>query len=318
MLATTAPGPFDSAEHWFEIKWDGLRCIAFVERNRVRLQSRNLRDFTARYPALGELHSLFRGEQRAIIDGELLGFAGGRPSFQAALRGGGASLLMAFDLLHLDGRDLLSEPLEARHDLLSAAFDWTGGQLLLASPVRREGSRYFAAVAEQGLEGVIAKRLGSTYQPGVRSRDWLKVVARRTMTCTLLGVTAGAVPVELFERPFRFGALLVGTQGGQGWIYLGNVGTGWDARRLAALLSPLAPAAEPPWPRASWGRISGAPPGPIARATAWVAPTTDIVVAYREITADGVLRHPSFLRIAPAPEDGGEQLTRHPPAETQP
>jgi bifunctional non-homologous end joining protein LigD len=308
MLAVEAPAPFDSPDFWYEAKWDGLRCIAYVEPERVRLQSRNLRDLTGRYPAFSRLGRLFCGRQQAVLDGELLGFADGRPSFQAALRAGGATLLVAFDLLHLDGRDMLAEPLEARRRFLAQAFE-ARDELLIPSPLEGQGVELYRAAREHGLEGVMAKRLGSRYLPGVRSRDWQKFVVRRSMECVILGVTAGSVPATLGGRPFAFGSLLVGAPAagpdgaGGRWAYLGNVGTGWDSRTLASVLGQLRVTVKSPWPRG----VAGLPPGPpprISRATVWVEPQLVAEIAYREVTRDGVLRHPSFLRLRHDLRDG--------------
>lgn len=302
MLAVTASGPFDSDEHWFEVKWDGIRCIAFLEKGRTRLQSRNLRDITERYPFFAGLGGRLRGHRQAVLDGELIGFQAGRPSFQAALRVDGARLLVAFDLLFLDGEDLTGMPLTQRRELLDAAVT-AEGELLLSTPVTGSGKRFFSAASEQGMEGVIAKRLESRYLPGVRSREWQKVVVRKTLDCVICGLTAGAVPVTWQGVTFGFGSLVVGlpAEDGEGWRYLGNVGTGWDARRLDDLLSQLRPRDSSPFPRGK------GPPGRIARATRWVQPEQVAEIAYREITPDGILRHPSYLRLRPdrSPAPGG-------------
>jgi bifunctional non-homologous end joining protein LigD len=302
MLAVTAAAPFDSGDHWFELKWDGIRCIAFVERGRTRLQSRNLKDITGRYPAFSMLGERLReGHSRAVLDGELIGFHAGRPSFQAALRAGGARLLVCFDLLYLDGEDLTGLPLTGRRELLEDAVA-AEGELLLSGPVAGAGGKsFFHKAAEQGLEGVIGKRLESRYHPGVRSREWLKIVARKTIDCLVCGLTAGAVPVKWQGRAIGFGSLVVGLPDGDGLRYLGNVGTGWDSRRLAEVLARLRPRDSAPFARGL------GPPGRIARATCWVEPEQVAEIAYREVTPDGVLRHPSFLRLRPdrEPAPGG-------------
>lgn len=299
MLAVEAPGPFDSPEFGFEIKWDGLRCIAFIEPGRTRLQSRGHRDLTSRYPALSGLGALLRGHHRAVLDGELLGLAGGRPSFQAALRVAGATVLMGFDLLHLDGRDLLDLPLETRQHLLEQAFRFEGG-LLRSTRLAGPGTRCYAAAREQGLEGIMAKRLSSRYRPGVRSPDWQKLVVRRTMACVVLGITAGSVPVPLGGRVLGFGSAAVGVRapGGGAWAYLGNVGSGWDQRTLRSALAGLRPAAEPAW------LPGAAPPPDLAARTTWVEPGLEAEVAYRERLPGGALRHPSLVGIRPGSVPG--------------
>ncbi len=304
MLAATAPAPFDSDEHWFEVKWDGIRCIAFLERGSARLQSRNLRDISARYPALGGLGRRLREpHSRAVLDGELIGFHAGQPSFQAALRAGGASLLVTFDLLYLDGEDLTALPLTARREKLAETVA-AEGELLLSTPVAGSGKSLYAAAARQGMEGVIAKRLAGPYHPGVRSREWLKVVVRKTMDCVICGLTSGAVPVRWQGRAIGFGSLVAGLPDGGGWRYLGNVGTGWDSKRLAEILAALRPSDATPFARGL------GPPGRIARATYWVEPEQVAEIAYREITPDGILRHASYVRLRP-----DRSLDAHAPAE---
>jgi DNA ligase D-like protein (predicted ligase) len=293
MLALRTGEAFDSADYWFEIKWDGIRCLAFVETGAARLQSRNLLDITSRYPAMASIGRHLRGHSRAVIDGELIGFRQGRPSFQATIRSGGSVVLMAFDLLHLDGRDMVDRPIEDRLDQLKKAFAFES-ELIHAEPVAARGRAYYDAVVGQGLEGIVAKRLGSPYRPGVRSRDWLKIAHRRTMECVICGVTTGAVPARLGGESLGFGSFVLGVcLPGAGYAYVGNVGTGWDAAGLANLLSTLVPQPAPEFaPRAG-------PPRRIARASVWVRPEVVVEVAYREVTPDGVLRHPSLLRQRP-------------------
>lgn len=312
MLASRITEAFDSPDHWFEIKWDGIRCLAFVETGSVRLQSRNLLDITPRYPSATGLARHLRGHTRAVIDGELIGFRAGRPSFQATVRSGGAVALMAFDLLHLDGEDMVSRPLEERLSVLKRAFVFES-ELIHADPVAGRGRAYYEAVIGQGLEGIVAKRLGSPYRPGVRSRDWLKIAHRRTMECVICGVTTGAVPARLGDSPFGFGSFVLGVCLPEtGYAYVGNVGTGWDAAGLAGLLAILKPHPVSPF--------AVGPPRRTARASLWVRPDVVVEVAYREVTPDGVLRHPSLLRqrLDKRPQDcegreldGPNEPTRH-------
>lgn len=309
MLAVAAGGPFDSEDHWFEVKWDGIRCLAFIDKDGLRLQSRNLKDITARYPAMSGLGRQFRGRSRAILDGELIGFENGRPSFHAAVRTGGATVFVAFDIIHLDGEDLVTTPLEDRRKALVTAFRCED-ELVCVPPVKATGKSFYAAAVARGMEGVVAKRVGSRYRPGIRSRDWLKIAHRRNLDCIVCGMTAGSVPVVAWGKGFAFGSFVLGCprEDHSGLVYAGNVGTGWDARGLQELVAMLKPSGRTPF-----GRGQG-PPRRIARATVWVVPETVVEVAYREVTPDGVLRHPSLLRVrsdlgpedcAPLPPPGG-------------
>ncbi|MDP2871435.1 MAG: hypothetical protein Q8P31_02730, partial [Bacillota bacterium] len=259
-------------------------------------------DITARYPGMTAVGRHLRGHHRAVLDGELLGFRGGRPSFQATIRAGGAAVLMAFDLLHLGGEDLVHLPMEDRRAAMEKAFVFDD-ELICAAPVLGRGRAYYSAAVGQGLEGVVAKRLGSPYRPGARTRDWLKIAHRRTLDCVVCGLTAGAVPARVGGRQFGFGSFVLGLhvpdQGG--YAYVGNVGTGWDASGLSSLLALVRPQGEP-----SFAPGAG-PPRRIARASVWVSPDVVVEIAYREITPDGVLRHPSLLRTRPdrSPEECG-------------
>ena len=185
MLAKLGPLPRDEERYGFEVKWDGVRAIAYAEPGRLRLQSRNLNDITARYP---EVRGLARelGARTAVLDGEVVAFdEEGRPSFERLQRRmhlasdsqvrrqakANPVAYVIFDLLHLDGESLMSRPYaERRARLEELGLDGPGWQ----TPRHRvgDGAALLAATAEQGLEGVIAKRLDSPYEPGKRSGAW--------------------------------------------------------------------------------------------------------------------------------------------------
>jgi bifunctional non-homologous end joining protein LigD len=138
----------------------------------------------------------------------------------------------------------------------------------------------------------VAKRLGTPYRPGIRSRDWLKIAHRRSADCVICGLTEGAVPVAMGLSVVRFGSFALGVYDGEGQLtYAGNVGTGWDSRSLRELVGLLRSCSEPPF-RKGFG-----PPRRIARATTWVRPEVVVEIAYRELTPEGLLRHPSLLRV---------------------
>lgn len=187
MLAAKADAPFDSEQHLFEIKWDGMRCLAFIEGGRVRLQSRQLTEITLQFPELAGLGRLCSG---TVLDGELVVFEHDKPSLAAIQR---RALLqnssriqrlsraepvsyMVFDLLFLKGRSLMAAPLRVRREALMELY----GQLplpgfLLSEGLRQCGRELFALIMRQGLEGIMAKRLDAPYLPGKRARHWLKI-----------------------------------------------------------------------------------------------------------------------------------------------
>lgn len=195
MLAQKAEAPFDSAEHIFEIKWDGIRCLARIDAGQVRLQSRHHLEITVQFP---ELACLARLPSGTILDGELVVLRQGKPSFQAVQR---RALLqhrsriqwvsqtmpatyMVFDVLYLKGKPLIGSPLSHRRESLEnllRRFLMPGVHVV--EGVRARGYRLFAQVVRRGLEGVVAKRLDSPYLPGKRSRYWLKIKPTTRSIC---------------------------------------------------------------------------------------------------------------------------------------
>ncbi len=187
MLAQSAEAPFDSEQHLFEIKWDGIRCLAFIDGGHVRLQSRQLTEMTFQFPELACLKRLPSG---TILDGELVVLQEGRPSLRQIQR---RTFLqnrariqclsqrtpvtyLVFDLLYLKGEPLLAAPLHHRRAALQRLIQRTTlPGVLISEAVAERGCQLFAQVAGLGLEGVMAKRLDSRYLPGKRSRYWFKI-----------------------------------------------------------------------------------------------------------------------------------------------
>jgi bifunctional non-homologous end joining protein LigD len=303
MLAT--PGALPPAaqdEQWaYEVKWDGVRAVAYVEGGRLRLMSRSDRDITRRYPEIAPLGpSLPRA---VVLDGEIVALdADGHPSFSRLQRrmhvtdetevrrvmGPYPAVYMIFDILYAEGRSLLEDPYVERRTRLNALEvagpawqtppSWIGG-----------GADLVAATAAQGLEGVIAKRTNSVYQPGRRSPAWLKIKNLRTADVLIGGWNPGEG-----RRAGTIGSLLLGLSTPDGLAYVGNVGTGFtDAAlrdlqgRLEALAAPVSPFDGVPVPRE------------FARRARWVRPELGGEVAYAELGGDGRLRHPRWRGLRP-------------------
>ena len=188
MLAKTAPGPFSSDAWLFEIKWDGVRAMAYVD-DMLSLRSRNDRELGGQFPELRELATLAPG---TVLDGEIVAMRCGRPDMQALLSrlhtGSGRIppsritipvTYIVFDILEKDKKPLTDLPLQERRKILKQAVT-EGPHVILSVPVEGRGEDYFRAAVEKGLEGVMAKRKDSPYEPGVRSGAWLKVKGQRT------------------------------------------------------------------------------------------------------------------------------------------
>jgi len=280
----------------YEIKWDGYRTIAHVgdrPDRALRLQSTGGKDVTERWP---ELHALAGAVHAtsAILDGELVVLDDdGWPNFELVQQSGAGAARQAtlhlFDVLRIDDTDTVDLPYEARRHLLEQLVDpgpnW-------AVPTHRvgDGDALLAATATQGLEGVIAKRLGSTYRPGTRTKDWVKVKNRIRVELPIGGFTAGTG-----RRSATFGALLVGRHiaddSGRRLAFAGGVGTGFDERTLADLATALRSIETVDCP------FDPPPPAGVARTATWVEPALTAQVEIAEFTNDGLVRHASFVRL---------------------
>ncbi len=295
MLARAGTLPPDHRSWAFEIKWDGLRALAYSQPGSLRLTGRRLNDITPQYPELSRLGRALRSHA-AILDGEIVAFdEQQRPSFAALQRrmhvGSPAQAkrlsksapvaYMIFDLLWLDGHSLMSLPYSERRARL-LALELSGQRWQTPEHFLKDGAAVLAASAEQGLEGVIAKRLDSAYEPGRRSTAWVKVKNTHRQEF----VIGGWIPEKGLPND-RIGALLIGVHAGPPLLYAGRVGTGFthaDARRLAQLLVPLQRSDSP--------FAAGGPPVP--RGAIFCRPELVAEVEFTEWTAAGSLRHPSY------------------------
>lgn len=289
MKATMASLP-DGDDWAFEIKWDGYRTIAHVANGAVRLQSAAGHDVTSRWPEIAELATAVNAPA-GILDGELVVVdSSGRPDFGLLQRSGVGSPLQAalyvFDVLQVDGTDTIDLPYADRRRLLEGLVE-PGDNWLVPSHHVGGGRELLAATAEQGLEGVIAKRLDSAYRPGTRTKDWRKIKNRIRTTVTIGGYTTGAG-----NRSSTFGALLVGRRAAHGRLeFAGGVGTGFDQRTLDALTARLRAISVDACP------FDPPPPPAVRRTATWVTPTLNAEIEIAELTNDGLVRHASFVAL---------------------
>jgi bifunctional non-homologous end joining protein LigD len=303
MLATK--GDRVPGEGWtHEVKWDGMRVL--VDRHpgdpagsrSLRIYSRNENDVTVSFPELLALAPALHGvADDFLLDGEVVALGEGVPSFGALadrmhvrdatkarrLAEKNPVTLIAFDLLRLDGEDLCARPLSERRERLeSLGLDDVAWQV---PPTYDDGDMLLAAAEQQGLEGIVSKRLSSHYRPGQRSRDWLKFPLRPTGSFVVGGFRHETGSTH------RLGAVLVGQPTAVGLQFRGRVGSGIAGKAggvLAAMLSPLVVEESP---------FTEVLPRLDRVGTVWVKPATVVDVEYLRLTTDGRLRQPAYRGV---------------------
>ena len=306
MLATKGSRRPPGGDEWLhEVKWDGVRLLVEVRDGAVRLWTRNENEVGVAYPELQGLAGLGHD---ALLDGEVVALADGVPRFSAIadrmhvrsatraeqLARVNPVTLMVFDVLLLDGEDLMSRPLIDRRARLEALD--VNGPSWQTPATYDDGQMLFDATDQQGLEGVVSKRRGSLYHPGRRSPDWLKHPHRPTRSYVV-----GGWRLET-DSASRIGAVLVGEPTPAGLSYRGRVGSGIAGKQGQRLLEVLAPH------HADGSPFCDEVPRVDAKGTTWVQPEVVVDVAVLGVTPGGRLRQPSYrgvrLDLAPADLDG--------------
>jgi bifunctional non-homologous end joining protein LigD len=303
MKATLADRPPRGDEWWFEVKWDGVRALAFLEHESVRLQSRSGLRCERQYPELAVIHHQVTG-RTAVLDGEITvldqkgvsqfhliqpRIANSDPNAIAHLVRSTPVVYYVFDLLYLDGYDLRGVALSERRRLLEQVVT-PGGPLRLSDAFPGAGEEMLEAARQNGLEGILAKHASSCYEAR-RSREWLKIKIVGEQEFVIGGLT------EPQGGRDYFGALVLGAYEDGKLRWVGNVGTGFDQKTLAALHARLEPLITPKCPFA-------ARPKP-DRGMTWVKPELVCQVKYANWTQDNRLRAPVYLGLRsdkPAPE----------------
>jgi bifunctional non-homologous end joining protein LigD len=298
MLARSGELPRNEEDYGFEIKWDGIRTVVFSDHGHIALQGRNFTDFTPRYPEVREL-SRELGARRLVLDGEIVAFdEDGRPSFerlQSRMHLASDSAVrrrmrdtpvtyVIFDLLYLDGRLTLPLAYEDRRTILEE-LELEGPAWRTPAYHRGEGSALLEATKKLGIEGVIAKRLDSPYEPGRRTTAWIKVKNVSLQDVVIGGWTPGEG-----GRSGRLGALAVGVMEDGELVYAGKVGTGFTQEMLGVLARELEPL------RRDTSPFKGRQP---PKGTVFVEPRLVAAVEFREWTRSGTLRAPSFKGLRP-------------------
>ncbi|MGE5557199.1 MAG: non-homologous end-joining DNA ligase [Bacillota bacterium] len=295
MLAVSVD-PFDDPDFLYEIKWDGYRCLIFAEEGRFILQSRNFKVLNDVFPELGALKEQLAAVEPAVVDGEIVALKDGKPSFlwlqkRQGTFGREASrvmrekipvLFVAFDLLYEKGENITAQPLWRRKEKLAGLK--SSEFLVVSTHIRKNGIRYFHAIKEMGLEGMIGKYGSSPYLPGKRSNYWRK--------CKILQKKPFAVCGYVYNPASRgtLSSLVLGALFDGKLTYYGNVGTGMTQTFLAELRNYLDETRTdlPPFPD---------PPG--LKNVRWAKPTLVAQIQYLELTENSQLRHPLFLTLLP-------------------
>ena len=300
MLARLAPAPFTSKDWIFEIKWDGIRAVSYVNED-LSMKSRNNNELFYNFPEFEELKMLARN---VVLDGEIVVLRGGKPDFQKLLeRSRTASsrdveyaarkfpaLYVVFDMLEKDAKSLVDLPLMERKRLLKESVK-EGKHVVLSAFVEKEGESYYEAALKMGLEGIMAKKKDSKYEIGVRSGKWLKIKKLQSCDCVIFGYTEG----EGSRKP-TFGALILGLYDQDKPVYVGKVGTGFSQSDLRLLMKTFK---ELETPEKTLGDVD------VAEKVTWLKPKLVCEITYQAVTRDGRLRMPRFcgLRIDKDPTE---------------
>jgi bifunctional non-homologous end joining protein LigD len=292
MLAKVALEPFSDKDWIFEIKWDGFRAIAYINKE-LSLKSRNDKELKQNFPELTEITQL---ASNLVVDGEIVIMQDGKPDFQTLLERGQAvseqeiqrqterasAEYIVFDILEKNGKSLTKIPLMERKKILKDSLK-EGKYVVLSDYIEEKGEAYFNLAQEKGLEGIVAKKKDSQYEEGLRTGSWLKIKKIKTCDCVIFGFTKGEN-----AREETFGALIVGLYDKKGEpVYVGKVGTGFTEQTLGILLDKFEKlkTTTAPFKVESMERVT------------WLEPKLVCEVGYQVVTRDMRLRMPRFKRL---------------------
>lgn len=294
MLATLVDEPFDDPNWIFEVKWDGYRALAFMQKDDVQLLSRNNKQFNEKFYPIYEL--LKKWDMDAVLDGEILVLTDKGISNFGNLQNwrseaDGDLVYYVFDLLWYNGKDLRDLTLDQRQAILKSILPVDNDQIRLSQVFRASGIELFHAAEKMGLEGIIAKNSNSTYIPDSRSKDWLKIKAHKRQEVVIAGFTKNE------DTSKQFSALLLGVYEDGVLQYAGKVGTGFSDKLQKEMMAQFKPLITDQSPFAELPDVNKPsrfrPNPPKAKAT-WLKPELVGEVAFAEVTTDGVFRQASF------------------------
>jgi bifunctional non-homologous end joining protein LigD len=293
MKATLVDDPFDSDDWLYEVKWDGYRAIASVNKNEVELTSRNKIPFDKYYPIV----DLMKGwDINAVLDGEILVLNEKGVSDFGALQNwrseaDGELVFYVFDILWYEGKSLIDLPLIQRQAILSEVLPVDDDRVRLSKVFHAKGIEFFKAATKIGLEGIMAKKADSTYTSDLRSREWLKIKVQRRQEVVIAGFTKN----KDTEKPFS--ALILGVYQDKKLIFSGKVGTGFSValqKEMMAQFEPLITDKVPFDKEPDIDKPSRFRPQRLGAKPTWLKPQLVCEVAYAEVTTDGVFRQASF------------------------
>ena len=296
MLATLVDGPFDDPGWEYEVKWDGYRALAFKNKSKTELKSRNNKSFDQKFYPVFE--AVKNWDVNAVVDGEIVAVNEKGVADFSALQNwrseaDGELLYYVFDVLWLDGKNLMNLTLKERKAILQSLVP-EEGLIRTGFSVEAKGTDFFEAAREMGLEGIIAKRSESTYIPDSRSKDWLKIKVQQRQEVVIAGYTKNDGSSKLFS------SLLLGTYEKGKLKYVGKVGTGFKDRQqkeMLQLFRPLIVKKSPFEIVPDYNKPSRFRPNPPNATVTWLKPELVAEVKFTEITQDGVFRHPSFAAM---------------------
>lgn len=304
MLSTLVNKPFDQEGWLYEVKWDGFRAISYLNQGSVDIRSRNNKDFNKKfYPVY---HALMDWPVNAVVDGEIIVVdERGAPDFNALQEwrseADGQLIYYLFDILWLEGYDLMNVPLDERKAILQGILP-EKSILRLSENFPVGGIEFFGMADQMGLEGILAKRADSRYEPDVRSKAWLKIKTEKQQEAIIAGYTKNE------NTSKHFSALLMGVYEKDKLVFIGPVGTGFTSKLQLELLEKMKPfeTKECPFEEVpDYNKPSRFRPNPPKAQVTWLKPKLVAEITYRSIGGDGGMRHPSFkgLREDKAPKE---------------
>jgi bifunctional non-homologous end joining protein LigD len=294
MLATLVDAPVEEPGWTYEIKWDGYRALGFIQKRKVELVSRNNKSFNQKfYPVFDALK---HWDISAVVDGEIIVVNDKGAADFSDLQGwrseaDGQLVFYLFDVLWLDGKDLMNLPLSERRKILQSIVPKNHDIIKKSETFDIPGAELFTMTDKLGLEGIIAKKANSLYIPGTRSKDWLKIKTEKRQEAIIGGYTKNE------NTSKQFSALLLGVYENGEFVSIGPVGTGFTndlqseiVRKCKPLIIRECPFREVP----DYNKPSRFRPNPPKATVTWVKPEIVCEISYREKTKDGAVRHPSF------------------------